>query len=189
MPRPVVEDVLKIPRRIELLIVIDAEVPFGLLQQNPSHAWRRVDRVGVRHHDERTEATVLDQIDAPGEPVNVRMIPRHRERDRCVEQDAEVVPVVGPLVEVPEIDGHPASHALLNAQLHGRDLPVLKQRAARMRAAIPLCLASDTQGSSHKMCEYRLDEEAAVNLLRVATVRLRRCIEGMNGMHVDHRER
>ena len=91
--------------------------PFRLLQQNAAHAWRRVDGVRVRHDDEGAEPAVLDDIDATGEAVDPRMIPRDGERDRRVEQDAEVVAVVRALVEVSEVGDEPAAKALLDADL------------------------------------------------------------------------
>ena len=42
-----------------------------------------------------------DEIDASGEPVQPRVIPRHRERDGRVEQDAEIVGIDGVLGETP----------------------------------------------------------------------------------------
>ena len=75
-----VEDVLQVRRRVELLIVVDPEVAGRLLEENAAGAGRREDRVGVRHHDERAEAVVLDEVEPAGEAVDPRVIPRDRER-------------------------------------------------------------------------------------------------------------
>ena len=64
--------------------------PSASSRRMPPTAGRREDRVGVRHHDERAEALVLDDVDAAGEAVELRVIPRDREGDRRIEQDAEV---------------------------------------------------------------------------------------------------
>jgi len=55
---------------------------------------------------------VINEVQATGESVDARMLPRDRERGRRVEQDAEVVAVIGPLVEVPEVGDHRGSNEL-----------------------------------------------------------------------------
>src|SRR5215831_2661556 len=72
----------------------------------------------MRHDDECAEAVVLDEVQATGEPVDPGVIPRHRECDRRVEQDSEVVPVISALVEVPEVGDEPVPESLLDARFH-----------------------------------------------------------------------
>ena len=66
---------------------------------------------------------MLDKIDASGEAVDPRAIPRDGERNRRVEQHAEVVAVVRVLVEVPEIGDDPAAERLLDAEFDLIALP------------------------------------------------------------------
>jgi hypothetical protein len=40
----------------------------------------------VRYHDEGAEPIALDEVEASGEPVNLRVILRNGERDRRVEE-------------------------------------------------------------------------------------------------------
>ena len=65
---------MKVRGRIELLIVVDAEIPWRRAEQDATGRRRRVNRIRVRHHDERGEAAVLDEINATGEAVNPGMI-------------------------------------------------------------------------------------------------------------------
>ena len=121
--------------------MVDAEVARRLLEQDAADAGRREDRVGVRHHDERAEAAVLDEIDPPGEAVDPRVIPRDREHDRRVEQDAEVVAVVRVLVEVADVGDDPPAERLLDAELAlialaGRQR--LRRRRTRPSSPTPL---------------------------------------------------
>src|SRR5258708_29886100 len=46
------------------------------------------------------------------------MIPGDREDDRRVEQDVEIVSIVRTFVEVTDIDHHPTTECLLNAEIH-----------------------------------------------------------------------
>ena len=86
-----VEHVLRVRRRVELLVVVDSEVSGRFFDENAAHARRREDRVRVGHHHERAEAAVLDEVEAAGETVEARVVPRDRERDRRIEKDAEVI--------------------------------------------------------------------------------------------------
>jgi hypothetical protein len=97
--------------------VVDAEVARRLLQQNPADAWRRVDRVRVGHDDKRAEPVVFDQVDAARKPVDTRVVPCDRERNRGIEQHAKVVSVVGVFIELPEVQDDPAAESLLGAKL------------------------------------------------------------------------
>ena len=51
------------------------------------------------------------------EAVDPRVVPGDGERDRRVEEDAEVVAVVRPLVEVADVGHEPAAERLLDAEL------------------------------------------------------------------------
>ena len=55
---PLFEDVLQIGRCVEFLIVVDPKIAFRLLEQDAANSRRRVDRVRVRHNDERAEAVM-----------------------------------------------------------------------------------------------------------------------------------
>ena len=115
--RPLVEDELEVRCRIELLVVVDTELACLRLDEQTSIAGSGEDRVGVRHHEECTESAVLDEVDPAGEAVEVRVIPRDRKDDRCVEEHAEVVGIVGLLLEIAEVRNHPPPDALLDADL------------------------------------------------------------------------
>ena len=71
----------------------------------------------MRHHDERAEAVVLDEIDLAREAVDLRMVPGDRKHDRRIEEHAEVVGIVRALDEIPEVSHDPAAKCLLDAEL------------------------------------------------------------------------
>src|SRR5213593_1344070 len=70
----------------------------------------------MSHHDECTEPAMLDDVETPGEAVDLRVIPGNREYQRSVEQNAEVVRIRRALDEVAEVHDRPFAERLLNAE-------------------------------------------------------------------------
>src|SRR5205823_10553683 len=77
------------------------------------------------------EALAFDDVDAAGEAVELRLVPGDRERNRRVEEHAEVVGVAGVLDEVAEIGNHHTAERLLDAEL----TLVASSRLRRLRLA------------------------------------------------------
>jgi hypothetical protein len=98
---------LQVDRGIEFLIVINPELARCRFDEQAAVAWTREDGVGVRHHDEGAEAAALDDIEAAGEAVDLRVIPGNREHQRRIEQHAKVVGIRGAFYEITDIHDRP----------------------------------------------------------------------------------
>src|SRR5437867_1834305 len=72
----------------------------------------REDGIRMRHHDERAEPAVLDDVQAAGEAVDLRVIPGNGEHQRRVEQDAKVVRIRRALDEVAKVEHSPFAERL-----------------------------------------------------------------------------
>jgi hypothetical protein len=105
-------------RRLERLIVIDAEHSAGkrrALRDQASRFRRIVARASVPEGPVGLETVEIRGADAPGDAVELRIVPRDGERDRRVEQRAEVVGVMRVFPEIVGVNQQDFADGLLES--------------------------------------------------------------------------